>query len=56
MPQMVICQQCCATLYEGEELKSPYEIVQGYNGRCPACGKKLSYMPMDVEIRLVNET
>jgi hypothetical protein len=52
MPLQVICQKCKFVLYDGKELKTPYELVEGYNGKCPNCGKKLSQMPIDFEIRL----
>ncbi|NIO36498.1 hypothetical protein GTO27_02220 [Candidatus Bathyarchaeota archaeon] len=54
MPQLVICQKCSFVLYKGEELKPPYEIIGSYDGDCPNCGKKLSYMPKTVEIKLVD--
>jgi len=50
MPLRVICQKCKSVLYDGKDLKPPYEIIQDYNGRCPNCGKKLSQMPIDFEI------
>jgi hypothetical protein len=57
VPQLVICHKCRAVLYESaEELKSTDEIIQGYDGRCPACGKKLSYIPKKVEVNPVDET
>jgi RNase P subunit RPR2 len=56
VPQRVICQKCSFVLYEGAELKPPYEIVEGYEGRCPNCRKKLSYIPENIEIRVVDET
>ena len=52
----MICHKCRAVLYESaEELKSTEEIVQGYDGRCPTCGKKLSYTPKKVEVNPVDE-
>jgi len=50
MPLRVICHKCKFVLYDGKELKPSYEIIQGYNGRCPNCGKKLSEIPIDFEI------
>ncbi|MCW4001689.1 MAG: hypothetical protein NWE97_00665 [Candidatus Bathyarchaeota archaeon] len=50
MPLRVICQKCKFVLYDGKDLKPPYEIIPGYDGRCPNCGKKLSEMPIDFEI------
>jgi len=51
MPQRVICENCGQILYEGEDLKAPEEIVQQYSGRCPKCGKKLSTVPKNVEVK-----
>ena len=56
MPQLVICHKCSAVLYaREEELKSTEEIVQGHDDRCPTCGKKLSYIPKNVEVKPVDE-
>ena len=52
MPLLVKCRKCGAVLYEGEDLKTPYEIVGPYDGKCPNCGKKLSNIPKTVEIKL----
>ena len=51
MPQRVSCQECSHVLYEGYELKPPDEILQEHNGKCPKCNKKLSLVPIDVEVR-----
>ena len=51
VPQRVICQGCNHVLYEGAELKPPDEILQQYDGKCPKCGKKLSLLPIDVEVK-----
>jgi len=56
VPQRVICQKCGALLYYGAELKPPDEIIQSYDGKCPNCGKKLSYVPKNVEVKPVDET
>ena len=37
-------------------MKPPDEIIPNYDGKCPNCGKKLSYIPIDAEVRLVDET
>jgi DNA-directed RNA polymerase subunit RPC12/RpoP len=48
----VFCHKCGATLYESiEDLKTSDEIIQSYEGKCPTCGKKLSYMPITIEIK-----
>jgi len=33
MPQLVNCHKCGAVLYQGEELKSPEEILQMHDVR-----------------------
>jgi RNase P subunit RPR2 len=53
VPQRVICQGCHHILYEGAELKPPDEVLQQYDGKCPKCGKKLSLLPIDVEVKPV---
>jgi len=53
MPLRVTCQDCGTVLYEGAELKPPYEIIEIFNGECPSCGKKLSHIPTQVEIKPV---
>lgn len=47
----MVCDRCGALLYEGKELKDTHEIVESYDGKCPNCGKKLSYIPKTVEIK-----
>ncbi len=43
VPQRVSCSQCGYVLFEGLELTAPDEIIQRFDGRCPKCGKKLSF-------------
>jgi hypothetical protein len=51
LPQRVICHECHHVLYEGPELKPPDEILHQYDGNCPKCGRKLSLLPIDVEVK-----
>ncbi len=51
MPQRVVCHGCNHVLYEGVELRPPDEIIQQHNGNCPKCGRKLSLLPLDVEVK-----
>ncbi|MCW4052578.1 MAG: hypothetical protein NWE78_05150 [Candidatus Bathyarchaeota archaeon] len=51
MPLKVQCEGCGATLYEGEELKPPYEIIEHHDGKCPQCTRKLSHTPNTVDIK-----
>ncbi|MDH5450241.1 MAG: hypothetical protein OEX77_04965 [Candidatus Bathyarchaeota archaeon] len=55
MPLRVRCERCGAVLYEGTDLKPPYEIIESHNGKCPGCRKKLSHIPITVKIRSVGE-
>ncbi|UCC28512.1 MAG: hypothetical protein JSW29_03475 [Candidatus Bathyarchaeota archaeon] len=43
-------------LYEDEELKSPYEIIEIYSGKCPECHRKLSSYPINVEIKRIGQS
>ncbi|KON31933.1 hypothetical protein AC478_01765 [miscellaneous Crenarchaeota group-1 archaeon SG8-32-3] len=51
LPQRVICSACRHVLYEGPDLKPPDEILQQHDGKCPKCGRKLSLLPIDVEVK-----
>ncbi|MFB0514525.1 MAG: hypothetical protein ACETVQ_03005 [Candidatus Bathyarchaeia archaeon] len=53
MPQRILCEKCGAILFEGMELTPPDEIVQRYDGKCPKCGRKLSFNPINVEIKKI---
>ncbi|MFA5571946.1 MAG: hypothetical protein GX799_01920 [Crenarchaeota archaeon] len=55
MPERVICHDCKHVLYEGSELKPPDEIIQSYSGKCPKCGRKLSLLPLGVEVKPVSK-
>jgi hypothetical protein len=50
MPQRVICHGCNHVLYEGSELKPPDEIISQNGGKCPQCSRKLSLIPIDVDV------
>lgn len=51
LPQRIRCAKCRGILYEDKELKSPYEIIETYSGRCPKCHRKLSSIPTNVEVK-----
>lgn len=51
MPQRVACQGCGHVLYDGPELRPPDEILHEIDGKCPNCGKKLSLVPIDVDVK-----
>jgi hypothetical protein len=51
MPQRVVCEGCGQVLYEGADLRPPDEILHELDGKCPKCGKKLSLIPIDVDVK-----
>jgi len=51
LPQRVVCHGCAHVLYEGSELKPPDEIISENGGKCPKCSRKLSLLPIDVEVK-----
>jgi hypothetical protein len=51
LPQRVICHGCNFVLYEGGELKPPDEVIQQHEGKCPKCARKLSLLPLEVEVK-----
>ena len=54
MPHLVVCDSCGELLYKGLEIKSPDEIIVDHNGKCPKCGKTLSFVPINVEVKPAN--
>jgi len=36
-------------------LKAPDEIIQQHDGRCPSCGKKLIFVPENIEVKAAEE-
>ncbi|UCH01938.1 MAG: hypothetical protein JSV20_08965 [Candidatus Bathyarchaeota archaeon] len=55
MPQKVICKDCGEILYSDIDLKPPEELIRNFEGKCPKCGKELSYNPENIEIRELYE-
>jgi len=55
MPQRVTCHGCNHVLYEGVELKPPDEIIAQNDGKCPECNRKLSLLPIDVEVKPIGK-
>jgi len=55
VPQTVICEKCGHVLYEGSDLKPPDEIIQANDGKCPKCGKKISFVPTKVIVKAVEQ-
>ena len=51
LPQRVYCSKCGYILFEGIELTPPDEIIQRFDGRCPKCGKKLSFEQGAVDVK-----
>ena len=56
LPQRILCEKCGSILYEGMDLKPPYEIVRRYNGKCPECGRKLFSDPINVEVKKIEQS
>ena len=55
MPQRAVCQDCGCILYEDIDLKSPDEIIQQHDGKCPSCGKKLIFVPEKIDVKPVEQ-
>lgn len=55
MPQRVICHECGHVLYEGFELRPPDEIISQNGGKCPKCNRKLSLLPLEVEVKPISK-
>ncbi len=55
MPQKITCSECDYTLYEGDILKSPLDIVKKFDGKCPNCGKPLGFTTDGVVISPCDE-
>ena len=50
MPQKIICGDCGEVFYNKNDLKSPEDVLQQYDGVCPNCGKELSFDPSKIDI------
>jgi hypothetical protein len=55
LPQRVVCHECGHVLYEGFELRPPDEIISQNGGKCPKCNRKLSLLPLDVEVKPISK-
>jgi predicted nucleic-acid-binding Zn-ribbon protein len=55
LPESVICEKCGNVFYVGNELRLPEDFIQQNDGQCPKCGKKLTFNPEKVEIKIVEE-
>jgi hypothetical protein len=51
VPQRICCRECGELLYEGDLLKSPQDVIKKYEGRCPKCGKDLSFDTDAVKVK-----
>ena len=51
MPQRILCKNCDEVLYEGDLLKSPQDVIKKFDGKCPECGKELSFEPDAVSVK-----
>jgi ribosomal protein S27AE len=52
LAQRILCGKCGLILYEGDELKPPYEILEIYGRKCPKCRKELALFPLTVNISI----
>jgi len=55
VPQKVICGKCGKVIYRSEDLKPPDEIIEMMGGKCPYCGKELSFIPLKIDIKLAQQ-
>ena len=55
MPQRVICHECRYVLYEDNEFNSLNGIILQHAGTCPKCDRKLSSLPINVEVKSANK-
>jgi hypothetical protein len=44
----IVCSKCGAKIYNGDEVKSPRQILRLYKGQCKKCGAKLNPEEFDV--------
>jgi ribosomal protein S27E len=49
----VVCHGCGEVLYEGRDMVPLYRLKAKYDGRCPACGKKLANNPQSITLKPV---
>lgn len=55
MPQRILCKNCDEVLYVGELLKSPQDIFKKFDGKCPVCGKDLSFDPEAIKVKPIEQ-
>jgi len=55
MPQRVICSSCSYVLYEGSVFSPPAEVAKQHGSACPNCGRKLSFLPLSIDVKPVNK-
>jgi RNase P subunit RPR2 len=51
MPQRILCKECNEVLYQGDLLKSPQDVIKKFEGKCPICGKDLSFETDAVSVK-----
>ena len=68
MPQRYVCSECGFVLWESEgdeleprknrswdinyELKTPQEVMEMLDGRCPRCGHRLAFHPRNITVKV----
>ncbi len=51
----VVCHECGEVLYEGRDMIPLYRLRAKCDGRCPACGRKLSINPLSIVLEPIKE-
>ena len=52
MPQKIICESCGEIFFNDTKLKSPEEVIQEFERKCPKCGKQLIFNPDKIDIHI----
>lgn len=51
MPLIAKCFDCDEVLYVGKKIIDPHDIIAHYKDRCPKCGRKLSPILENIEVK-----
>jgi hypothetical protein len=51
----IVCHGCGHILYEGRDMIPIYRLMSKLDGRCPACNRKLSATPKEIELKQIVE-
>jgi len=50
VPYKVVCKHCGYVFYKDVKPPKLYEIYKSVGGRCPRCGKRISWMPSSITL------